>query len=132
MQCRSSPAQSRSKRCFSIFCLLSRSHGPNLEPVVEHFSDFLRFCSTFETARSGFGGSGRQKKNHLPRFLSTLRAVHHNFGSAGRQKSGIHPGFCLLSDPRTTILDQAVDKNHTFSPIFVYFWFRAPQFWTRR
>jgi len=68
-------------------------HEPNLEPVVEHFSDFLSFCSTFETARSGFGGSGRQKRV-------------------------IYPGFCLLSDPRNPILDQPVDKNHTFSPVF--------------
>lgn len=66
-----------------------------MEPVVEHFSDFLSFCSTFETARSGFGGSGRQKRV-------------------------IYPGFCLLSDPRITILDQPVDKIHTFSPVFVY------------
>ena len=102
-----SAAQSRSKRCFSIFCLLSRSHGPNLEPVAEHFSDFLSFCSTFETARSEFGGSGKQKRV-------------------------IYPGFCLLSGPCTTILDQPVDKNQAFTPVFVYFQIRAPQFWTSR
>ena len=37
---RSSPAQSRSKRCFSIFCLLSRSHGPNLESQVDKNQTF--------------------------------------------------------------------------------------------
>ena len=28
---------------------------------VEHFSNFWRFCSTFEAARAEFGESGRQK-----------------------------------------------------------------------
>ncbi|WP_206539125.1 hypothetical protein, partial [Ligilactobacillus ruminis] len=52
------------------------------------------------------------------------------FGVGGRQKSHILTGFCLLSDPRTTILNQPVDKNHTSTPVFVYFQIRAPQFWT--
>ena len=65
-----------------------------MEAAVEHFSDFWRFCSTFGSA-------------------------HHNFEPVGKQKSHILTGFCLLSDPRTTILDQPVDKIHTFSPIFV-------------
>ena len=75
------------------------SHGPILEAAVEHFSDFLRFCSTFDVARADFGAGGRiffqfleilfyfqclaplnldqpvDKKETFPRFLST-------FGSA--------------------------------------------------
>ncbi|MGO4955173.1 hypothetical protein [Ligilactobacillus ruminis] len=54
------------------FVLLSKARGLILEPAVEHFFDFLRFCSTFESARPEFGPTGRQKR-------------------------GIPPGFCLLS-----------------------------------
>jgi hypothetical protein len=42
-----------------------------LESAVEHFSNFSRFCSTFE-------------------------AAHPEFEPAGRQKSHIYLGFCLL------------------------------------
>ena len=51
--------------------------------------------------------------------MSTFGSARPVFGVGGRQKSHILTGFCLLSDPRTTILDQPVDKIHTFSPIFV-------------
>ena len=74
---------------------------------VEHFSDFLRFCSTFGAARAEFGESGRQKLHILP-------------------------GFCLLLEPSASILECQVDKNHTFLPVFVYFWNRAPRFWSVR
>ena len=57
------------------FVLLSEPRGPNLESAVEHFLDFLRFCSIFRTA--------------CPKF-----------GEPGRQKSHISPVFCLLSRPR--------------------------------
>ena len=83
------------------FVLLSRLRGPNLESAVEHFLNFSRFCSTFEAARA-------------------------DFGVGGRQKSDIPTGFCLLLVPLTPILEPAVDKNQTFPPVFVYFWFRAP------
>ncbi|MFJ6975904.1 MAG: hypothetical protein ACIRZ1_09235, partial [Ligilactobacillus ruminis] len=36
--------------------------------------------------------------------------------------------FVLLSRPHGPILDQPVDKNHTFPPVFVYFRGRAPHF----
>ncbi|WP_368302785.1 hypothetical protein, partial [Ligilactobacillus ruminis] len=55
-----------------------------------------------------------------------------DFGVGGRQKSDIPTGFCLLSVQRGPILESAVDKNQTFPPVFVYFWFRSPQFWSRR
>ena len=70
--------------------------GPDLESAVEHFSNFWRFCSTFEVARTGFEVSGRQKR-------------------------GIYSVFCLLSRPCGTNLESPVDKNHTFIPFFVCF-----------
>ena len=100
MQCCSSPAQSlhltsvTGKTFFLEFACNLRSHCFGEGTRVEHFSDFGGFCSTFEATRV-------------------------DFGVDGRQKSHILTGFCLLSDPRTTILDQPVDKIHTFSPIFV-------------
>ncbi|WP_288721643.1 hypothetical protein, partial [uncultured Ligilactobacillus sp.] len=66
-----------------------------LESAVEHFSNFLRFCSTFEAARAEFEESGRQKSN-------------------------ISPGFCLLSEPHALNFDQPVDKKESFLPFFVY------------
>ena len=36
--------------------------------------------------------------------------------------------FVLLSRSRGPNLDQPVDKNHTFTTFFVYFWYRAPRF----
>ena len=74
---------------------------------VEYFFNFGWFCSTFETTRTGFGVSGRQK-------------------------SDISLGFCLLSDPRAPIWKCPVDKNHTFPPFFVYFQIRAPWISTSR
>ena len=62
---------------------------------------------------------------HSPRFLSTFGSARPEFRPAGRQKWGIHPGFCLLSDPHTLNLESQVDKNQTFPSFFVYFWFRA-------
>ena len=62
---------------------------------------------------------------HLFRFLSTFGSAHPEFGPTGRQKRGIHPVFCLLSDPRTPILESQIDKNQTFPPFFVYFRFSA-------
>ena len=51
------------------FCLLSGSRGPILESAVEHFSNFSRFCSTFEAARPGFWPGGRQKSHLSPFFV---------------------------------------------------------------
>jgi hypothetical protein len=51
--------------------------------------------------------------------LSTFEAARAKFGVGGRQKSNISPSFCLLSDPRTLNLDQPVDKNEAFTPVFV-------------
>ena len=62
---------------------------------------------------------------HFPRFLSTFETARVEFGESGRQKWGIHPVFCLLSDPRGPNLESQVDKNQTFPSVFVYFWFRA-------
>ena len=97
----------RSKRWFLRF-------ARNLRPKcfvegnrVEHFLNFSRFCSTFGVAQT-------------------------DFGVIGRQKSHIFPGFCLLSGPRTPIFESAVDKNHTFPTVFVYFRVRAPHFWSVR
>ena len=107
---------------FSIlddFVLLSRLSGPNLESAVEHFSDFWRFCSTFETAQTGFGVGGRT-------FFQFLEILFYFRGRAGRIWSrrqnifSIFRDFVLLSEPREPNLDQPVDKNHTFSPFFVY------------
>ncbi len=44
---------------FRDFVLLSEPRGPDLEPGVEHFCNFYGFCSTFGTARTGFGACGR-------------------------------------------------------------------------
>ena len=54
------------------------------------------------------------------RYFATFEVARAEFGADGRQKSNISPSFCLLSRPRTTILNQPVDKNHTFTPVFVY------------
>ena len=62
---------------------------------------------------------------HFHRFLSTFGFAHHNFRESGRQKSDISHGFCLLPGPRTTISESQVDKNQTFTPVFVYF--RGPR-----
>ena len=65
---------------------------------------------------------------HFHRFLSTFETARVEFGESGRQKSDIHPVFCLLLVPHALNLDQPVDKNHTFTPFFVYFRYRAPRF----
>ena len=78
-----------------------------LESAVEHFFNFGEFYSTFEVARAEFVGGGRT-------FFSIL------------------DDFVLLSRPRALDFDQAVDKNHTFSPFFVYFRGRASRIWTNR
>gem|GEM_PF-2548204 len=93
------------KTFFLEFACNLRSHCFGEGTRVEHFSDFGGFCSTFEATRV-------------------------DFGVDGRQKSVIPTGFCLLSVQRAPFLESAVDKNHTFSPVFVYFQIRAPQFWT--
>ena len=97
----------RAKRCFLEFSRNLRPHCFGEGTRVEHFSDFGGFCSTFEAARV-------------------------DFGADGRQKSSISPDFCLLPGPRTPILDQPVDKNQTFLPVFVYFRGRAGRIWSRR
>ena len=68
----------------------------------------------------------------FPRFLSTFRTARPELGESGRQKSHLFPVFCLLSVPRALDFDQAVDKNHTFPPFFVYFRFRMPWIWRVR
>ena len=109
MQCCAATAQSlhltsvTGKTFFLEFACNLRSHCFGEGTRVEHFSDFGGFCSTFETALT-------------------------DFGVDGRQKSVIPTGFCLLPGPRTPISESLVDKNHTFSPVFVYFQVRAPQF----
>ena len=111
MQCCAATAQSlhltsvTGKTFFLEFACNLRSHCFGEGTRVEHFSDFGGFCSTFEATRV-------------------------DFGVDGRQKSVIPTGFCLLSVQRAPFLESAVDKNHTFSPVFVYFQIRAPQFWT--
>jgi len=111
MQCCSSPAQSlhltsvTGKTFFLEFACNLRSHCFGEGTRVEHFSDFGGFCSTFEATRV-------------------------DFGVDGRQKSVIPTGFCLLSVQRAPFLESAVDKNHTSTPVFVYFQISAPQFWT--
>jgi hypothetical protein len=109
MQCCAATAQSlhltsvTGKTFFLEFACNLRSHCFGEGTRIEHFSDFGGFCSTFETARP-------------------------NFGEPSRQKWGISIGFCLLPGPRTTILESPVDKNQTFTPVFVYFRGRAPKF----
>ena len=49
----------RAKRCFLKFARNLRPHCFGEGNRVEHFSDFLRFCSTFEVARTDFGVGGR-------------------------------------------------------------------------
>ena len=93
----------RSKRWFLRFARNLRPHCFGEGNRVEHFSDFGGFCSTFGSA-------------------------HTNFGESGRQKWGISIGFCLLLVPRTPVLESPVDKNQTFPPVFAYFQVRAPQF----
>ena len=68
----------RAKRWFLRFARNLRPHCLGEDNRVEHFFNFGWFCSTFETARTGFGESGRQK-------------------------SDISPGFCLLPEPRTQV-----------------------------
>ena len=118
----------RAKRCFLKFARNLRPHCFGEGNRVEHFSDFWRFCSTFEVARTDFGVGGRQKKRHSPRFLSTFRTAPPVFGESGRQKRGIYPGFCLLSGPRDLISESPVDKKEAFTPVFVYFQDCAPVF----
>ena len=74
-----------------------------MESAVEHFSNFWRFCSTFE-------------------------AAHPNFEVSGRQKSRIPPVFCLLSEPRTPILESPVDKNEAFPRFLSTFGTALPNF----
>ena len=49
----------RAKRCFLKFARNLRPHCFGEGNRVEHFSDFWRFCSTFEVARTDFGVGGR-------------------------------------------------------------------------
>ena len=90
----------RAKRWFWKFVRNLWPHCFGEDNRVEHFSNFSGFCSTFRTVRNGFG---------VP----------------GRQKSHIYSAFCLLSGPRATDSECPVDKNHTFTPLFVYFQDRA-------
>ena len=53
---------------------------PNLESAVEHFSDFWRFCSTFEVARAEFVGGGRT-------FSQFFEILFYFQGSAPRFRS---------------------------------------------
>ena len=53
----------RAKRCFLEFARNLRQHGFGEGNRVEHFFNFLRFCSTFGTARAEFGLAGRQKRD---------------------------------------------------------------------
>ena len=70
----------RAKRCFLRFVHNLRPHCFGEGNWVEHFSNFWRFCSTFEAVRA-------------------------EFGESGRQKWGIYPVFCLLSRPRGSNLE---------------------------
>ncbi|MGF0104766.1 hypothetical protein ACQRDY_05410, partial [Ligilactobacillus ruminis] len=51
------------KRCFLEFARNLRQHGFGEGNRVEHFSKFLRFCSTLRAARAEFGLAGRQKRD---------------------------------------------------------------------
>ena len=85
----------RAKRCFLRFVHNLRTHCFGEGNWVEHFSNFWRFCSTFEAVRA-------------------------EFGVDGRQKSDISPSFCLLSVQRAPFLEAVVDKKESFLPVFVY------------
>ena len=134
---------------FGDFVLLSRPRRPDLESAVEHFSDFWRFCSTFETAQTGFGVGGRT-------FFQFLEILFYFRGRADRiwsRRQNIFPifgdfvllselrgpdlelavehfsnfwRFCSTSEAAHLNLDQPVDKKESFSPLFVYFRGRAP------
>ena len=120
--------------------------------IRKDFFNFSEFCSTFEAARAGFREPDRQKwgiypcfcllsvpcdpvseilvdKNQIfPLFLSTFGPVRPGFREHGRQKWDIYPCFCLLSVPHNPVSKCQVDKNEAFTPVFVYFRFRVPQF----
>ena len=66
------------------------SHGPILEAAVEYFFNFLRFCSTFRSARVVFEVSGRQKRDIPPFFVYfRFRATRLAYGQIPVLNSGI-------------------------------------------
>ena len=60
-------------------------------------------------------------------ILSTFGSVRAEFLGSGRQKRGIHPVFCLLSDPREPNFEGQVDKKEAFTPFFVSLRMRTTQ-----
>ena len=112
---------------FGDFVLLSELRGPDLELAVEHFSNFWRFCSTFEVARTEFGVGGRT----FFRFLGILfyfRSCADRIWSWRQNIFPIFGDFVLLSRSRGPDLKCPVDKKEAFIPFFVYFRGRAPEF----
>ena len=80
---------------FGDFVLLSGPREPDLESAVEHFFNFWRFCSTFGTARAGFGVGGRTFFQFLGiLFYFWFRAG--TFEGSGRQNAVVLLRFCLL------------------------------------
>ena len=62
-------ADGKRQNVFSIFgdfVLLLVPRGSDLVAAVEHFLNFLDFCSTFEAARLSFEEPGRQKSGIYP------------------------------------------------------------------
>ena len=80
---------------FRDLVLLSGPREPDLESAVEHFFNFWRFCSTFGTARAGFGVGGRTFFQFLGiLFYFWFRAG--TFEGSGRQNAVVLLRFCLL------------------------------------
>ena len=69
----------RAKRRFLRFARYLRSQCFGESKRVEHFFNFLRFCSTFKAARPGFRLGGRQKSHLSPVFCLLLRPRELNF-----------------------------------------------------
>ena len=83
--------------------------------------------------KDGLGDLRRQTKfRHFDPFLSTSGTARTDFGGGGRQNSGILLRFCLLRGSREPVLEVTVDKNQAFCPIFVYFGGCAGHFWRLR
>ena len=115
---------------FGDFVLLLELRGPDLESAVEHFSNFWRFCSTFEVSRTEFGVGGRT----FFRFLEILFYFRDRADRIWSRRQNIFPifgDFVLLSRSRAPILESPVDKKEAFPPFFVYFRGRAGRIWSR-
>lgn len=106
---------------------------------------FLEFACNL---RSHCFGEGTRVEHFLNfgGFCSTLRAARVEFIGSGRtffrfwrphesnlesqvdKNQTFTPVFVYFRGPRTTISESQVDKIHTFLPVFVYFQSHAPKF----